>query len=377
MDWNKIFKIALSFVLVFTTTLYAQEVRELAPVVIKGKIKNAQNKSLFLGSFDGKNLNAFCVDSLNEDGTFLMNCNIPSKDLFYFRYDGNKQVMLVLQVNDTVVINSDAPNFRTTTKITGSQPSEAIWLFQNEYTEYKIKLDSARRYLKSHPGTEKEVNQSFKPISTKWISFRNNFITTNAGSPALIVTLESLEQHETELKLQILEALVKTYSGTATGNMINSQYLKIKTKWESEKLTAHGAEAPEIEQADTTGMVRKLSSLRGKIVLLDFWASWCGPCRRENPNVVKLYHKYKDKGFAIFSVSLDSKRERWIDAIHKDGLVWPDHVSDLRGWRNQASNKYGVSSIPTTFLLDANGKIIGKNLRGIALEEKLKEIFGF
>lgn len=374
MNFRTILSVAfLSFFLVGI----GQQVREVAPVVIKGKIKNAKNKRIFLGTFDGKNLNAFCLDSLGADGSFFMNCNIPSKDLFYLRFDSDKQVMVVLQVNDTIEVNSDASNFVASTEIKGSLPTQNIWTFQKNYTEYQIKLDSARKYLKTHPGTEKEVNESFQPISSRWIFFRNNFIKGQANSPALIVALQSLEQNETELRLQMLEALTKTYSGTATGNMINSQYQKIKMQWESEKLTATGAEAPEIIQADAEGGQRKLSDLRGQVVLLDFWASWCGPCRKENPNVVKLYHKYKDKGFTVFSVSMDSKKDRWLDAIKKDGLVWPDHVSDLQGWRNAAGQKYGVSSIPTTFLLDKDGKIIGKNLRGYALEAKLKEIFGF
>ena len=133
--------------------------------------------------------------------------------------------------------------------------------------------------------------------------------------------------------------------------------------------------APEIAQTDTSGVVRKLSDLKGKIVLIDFWASWCGPCRKENPNVVAAYKKYRDKGFEIFSVSLDQDKSRWMAAIQQDGLIWPNHVSDLKFWQNEAAGKYGVSSIPKTVLLDRNGIITDHNLRGEALDKKLKEIF--
>ncbi len=134
--------------------------------------------------------------------------------------------------------------------------------------------------------------------------------------------------------------------------------------------------APEIVQADTTGKMRKLSDMKGKYVLLDFWASWCGPCRRENPNVVRLYGKYKDKGFDVFSVSLDQARDRWIKAIAEDGLVWDNHVSDLKYWSNEAARTYGVQSIPSTLLIDKQGVIIARNLRGEALEAKLRELMG-
>jgi peroxiredoxin len=134
-----------------------------------------------------------------------------------------------------------------------------------------------------------------------------------------------------------------------------------------------GSEAPEIALNDTTGTAVPLSSLRGKYVLIDFWASWCGPCRNENPNVVRMYNKFKDKGFAIYSVSLDRERESWLRAIKNDNLTWT-HVSDLKFWQSAAAQQYGVQAIPATFLVDRDGKIVAKNLRGEALEQKLAEV---
>jgi peroxiredoxin len=135
-----------------------------------------------------------------------------------------------------------------------------------------------------------------------------------------------------------------------------------------------GKVAPDIVMADSTGAVRKLSELRGKVVLVDFWASWCRPCRAENPNVVRAYAQYHAKGFEVFSVSLDNNADRWKQAIAQDNLTWPHHVSDLLGWQNAAAKLYGVNSIPFTLLIDREGRIVASNLRGPALEAKLREL---
>jgi len=153
-------------------------------------------------------------------------------------------------------------------------------------------------------------------------------------------------------------------------NQVNQQ----KMQEEMSKKTAVGSIAPDIKLLTPDGKELALSSLRGKVVLLDFWASWCGPCRRENPNVVRIYNTYKDKGFTVFSVSFDKSAEPWKAAIAQDGLIWPNHVSDLKGWGSMAAGLYGITSIPRTFLLDKDGKILATNLRGEELEQKVKEI---
>lgn len=188
---------------------------------------------------------------------------------------------------------------------------------------------------------------------------------------ALSGVINGVEKSNPEAFVLFADAYIRSYGKTRPRE---AQSLKDRIGVQGRMMP--GAEAPDFTQDDPDGKPVALSSLRGKVLLVDFWASWCGPCRRENPAVVKLYEKYRDKGFDILGVSLDQDRQRWLDAIAKDGLAWTQ-VSDLQGWRNAAAQLYQVSSIPHTVLLDAEGRIIGSKLRGAALERKLEEIFGF
>lgn len=175
-------------------------------------------------------------------------------------------------------------------------------------------------------------------------------------------------------KLALCETYLNDYGNKF--NIRNSPTVqRIKYTIGQARTSMIGAEAPDFTMNTVEGKPLSLKELRGKVLLVDFWASWCGPCRKENPHVVAAYTKFKDRGFEILGVSLDSNKDRWVDAIAADGLTWP-HVGDLKGWQNDAAKLYSVTSIPQNVLLDKNGNILARNLRGEQLEQKLVEVFG-
>ncbi|MDR2979799.1 MAG: AhpC/TSA family protein [Bacteroidales bacterium] len=198
-----------------------------------------------------------------------------------------------------------------------------------------------------------------------------NLINENKDDLAVMMFIDILPAEQNmELHKSVVEALYAKYPGNA---IVEGKYKQMTSPAAS---TGIGAMAPELAFENPDGKIMKLSDLRGKYVLIDFWASWCGPCRRENPHVVQLYGKYKDRGFEVYSVSLDRTKDAWIKAIEADRLTWPNHVSDLKYWSSEGAKKYGVSSIPATFLIDKEGRIIAKNLRGADLANALEQVLG-
>ena len=198
------------------------------------------------------------------------------------------------------------------------------------------------------------------------------FAKAESSSPVAFYALQQyagydINPEKVEPLYQGLSETVRTYPSVVA----------FKDRLETAKKIGVGRIAPAFTQNDTLDQPVQLSSLRGKYLLIDFWASWCGPCRQENPNVVKVFNQYKDKNFHVLGVSLDreGQKEKWMKAIHDDKLTWT-HVSDLKFWNNAVSRQYGIQAIPQNLLLDPEGKIIAKNLRGEALVKKMQELLG-
>ncbi|GAA4847487.1 TlpA disulfide reductase family protein [Algivirga pacifica] len=300
---------------------------------------------------------------VGKDGKFSQKITVPSPNLYRVNVFNQKGAIIILDHENATISYQPEQDYYT---VGGSDQNKIL----AEYLDIYYEKQQERNELEE----EMQTNQDEMAVRQKIDAYLNKaqtdlmaFARKYPSSLTNLIILEQIGMGENvELADSIQTALADAYPN-------HSGIQELGKHIEGLKATAIGSTVPDITLPNPDGKELKLSDLRGKVVMIDFWASWCQPCRLENPNVVEAYKQYNDKGFEVFSVSLDQNEDKWKEAIKEDNLLWNNHVIDLE---NIAGSAYNVMTIPSTFLIDAEGKIIAKNLRGPALEEKLAEVLG-
>ena len=309
-----------------------------------------------------------------NNNKIVFDISILESTLFRLDILGKESIDLILNNTDVNVnIDNSSSEFKYT--IEGSYDTDVLNNIGKIISNYKYDIRQINQnFIKaSQEKNSKLVNELRYDANILKIDFEKylkNYLRTVDNSLAVIITSDYLD---IDNNISFWDSTLTKYRDNFS---YNSYFKSFEKKVDKIKSISFGSVAPELILSDTTGKDIALSSLRGKYVLLDFWAGWCGPCRMENPNILKNYLKYKDKGFEIYQVSLDRSRSDWVNAIKKDNLIWYN-VSDLKYFQSEAATIYNIDRIPKAFLLDPNGVIIAKDteLRGNRLGEKLNEIF--
>lgn len=313
------------------------------------------------------------VDSADvTDGTFTLTGTVSGPQEARMTVEGKRGIPMFFLENGAITISGKADSLTGVT-ISGSSTQDIFTGINEKLQEVGKEMQplyAAYREAQSKNDAAKiaEIQAKANTISEKQQAVIQTAAKENTGNA--IGPYYLYRQLQYDLSLAELKDWVAKFSGDARKTIY---YDLLQKRIAALETVDVGQVAPDFEMENPDGKMIKLSDFRGKYLLIDFWASWCGPCRRENPNVVKLYKEVQGKDFDILGVSLDNSREAWLKAIKDDGLVW-NHVSDVKGWDNRVAKLYGVNSIPHTVLLDKDGVIIANNLRGEALRDKVKEL---
>ncbi len=344
---------------------------------VSGKIESVPETPVYLEQISYDNMPPQVLDSVTiRNGNFTLKGKVAEETLLQLRFPSIEKAPPIFIVADGSNIKLDA-NWNDLRKLrfTGSAATQRLHLFIDSLAAMQEKIRKIELEL-SQPAVADSVKNALQEQAHVIVASFKNFIKTTAEkdeSPVVCMFATSLNTGGSAVEDEAaFNNLVKRFPKHTGINALVKQYRESTAKMQPPK-SAIGKMAPDITMPDVNGKNFSLSSLRGKYVLVDFWASWCGPCRAENPNVVAAYHKYKDKNFTILGVSLDKTKEAWLKAIADDRLTW-NHISDLKFWESEAVTLFGFQGIPYNVLVDPEGKIIADNLRGSALEQKLGEV---